>query len=99
MFFRNVSYECGSRFQIVWCNRCQVKAIGCMATRMFVCHVCQESNALVRLRVPYIANLTLDELMAAGFAHRYFAEEDKSLDGILDEDAIFAKHQDIAVES
>lgn len=93
-YFRNVNFETGSKARIVWCNRCQTRGISCAETGLYLCNVCHESDALVRLRLPYIGLLTPDELMTAGFGHRFLAEQDTSLESVLDEEALFAAAQE-----
>jgi len=84
--FQNMNYHCAEKFTLFYCGRCSVPAIGCTQTNVFYCKVCKKSDEILRLLVPYITNLTLQELFASGWAHKLIVQKAKHQP---DEAAIF----------
>lgn len=87
--FQNVNYESADKFMIFSCTRCHTPAIGCLESNFYFCKVCEKSDAIVRLNIPYITCLTFQELYTAGWGHTLVARKKKYLDTVVDEEAIF----------
>ncbi len=69
--FRNMNYDSADKFIMYHCVKCQMPAIGCRETGFYLCRKCRVADHVVKLEVPYIANLVFSELMTAGFGHGF----------------------------
>jgi DNA-directed RNA polymerase beta subunit len=85
--FRNMNYHSAEKFMILMCNRCSLPAIGCIATNVFFCKVCKKSDEIIRVLVPYITNLWMQETSTVGWSHKLITQ--KSDKNTPDEMAIF----------
>jgi DNA-directed RNA polymerase beta subunit len=75
--FSNVNYECADKFLAYQCTRCNIPAIGCADTGVYICSGCLGSEHVVRLRVPYITSLAFQEMYAAGWGHTLVASKEE----------------------
>jgi DNA-directed RNA polymerase beta subunit len=93
--FQNVNYESADKFMVFFCTRCNNFAIGCMESDFYFCKMCEKSDEIVRLELPYITCLTFQELYAAGWGHTLIAKKKHTNDVDLtsDESKIFHEHQ------
>jgi DNA-directed RNA polymerase beta subunit len=73
--FQNVNYESADKFMIFFCTRCNWFAIGCIESDFYFCKVCETSDKVIRLKVPYTTCLTFQELYTAGWGHTFVADE------------------------
>jgi DNA-directed RNA polymerase beta subunit len=67
--FQNINYESADKFNVFYCQRCHVQALGCVETGYYMCLSCKSADHLVEVRIPYITNLTFQELYTAGIGH------------------------------
>ena len=91
-FFRNVNYENADRFQLWWCTKCHMQAIGCPDIDFYWCKSCDSEDHLKRLPIAYISNLVMQELMPAGLGHTLIVEGDEGYgDAYFDEKDVLIK--------
>lgn len=89
--FQNVNYESADKFMQVYCTRCNFPALGSVDAGFFICQTCKQTDALVRVYVPYITNLTFQELYTAGWGHTLVCEPmaDAKMPNFVDEAEIY----------
>ncbi len=85
--FRNMAYHSADKFPVVVCSRCKMPAIGNLQINLFYCKNCQKSDKLLRLPVPYIANLTTQETYLPGWGHKFVTRKVENV--CEDEQALF----------
>lgn len=68
---RDINYESADSFVTYYCNRCRsfYSTIGNKDMNMYLCVSCRKSDKIVRLKVPYITSLLLQEIYCLGFGH------------------------------
>jgi DNA-directed RNA polymerase III subunit RPC2 len=89
--FRNMNYHSAEKFMMLMCNRCSMPAIGCITTNVFFCKICKKSDEVVRVLVPYITNLWMQETSTVGWSHKLITQ--KAPPNTSDEMAIFHTHR------
>lgn len=73
--FQNMNYYSADKFTIYVCTKCNLQALGNSGLNEFYCLNCKSSLGVVQIKLPYITNLTFQELHAAGWGHKMIMRE------------------------
>ena len=68
--FRNLNFEVSDKFITYICSICKNNGIACKDRDFYLCFVCNNSESICSVNVPYITNLFIQELFTAGLGHR-----------------------------
>lgn len=85
--YQNWFLHCDTKFTCFYCVKCELIAIGCIDTKIFLCQKCHSGQNICRLQVPYISLLSINEFLTMGLGYKYVVQQNTHTD--IDEQNIY----------